>query len=82
MSLTRWHDLTAEQCTDGNCTFPQDFTNFHKIHIWQELIRTGTGVHFPDFVMIQKNRDFSMYLGVVLDGHLGGKGGLCYDPKK
>ena len=54
MSLTRWHDLTAEQCTDGICTFPQDFTNFHKIHIWQELIRTGTGVHYPEFIMIQE----------------------------
>ena len=70
MSLTRWHDLTAEQCTDGNCTFPQDFTNFHKIHIWQELRDA-----LPWFCYDPKNRDFSMYLGVVLEGHLGGKGG-------
>ena len=32
-------------------------------------------MHYPDFVMIQKNKDFTFYLGVVLEGHLGGKGG-------
>ena len=31
MPLTRWHDLTAEQSTDGICTFPQDFPKFPRI---------------------------------------------------